>query len=60
MYAHSFGEGSTVQNEQGYYVGLETTPFSHNDRHNLSLNYRNDFHEYYTWNNLLVPVHKVG
>ena len=31
-----------------------------NDRHNLSLNYRNDFHEYYTWNNLLVPVHKVG
>ena len=29
MYAHSFGEGSTVQNEQGYYVGLETTPFSH-------------------------------
>lgn len=28
MYAHSFGEGSTVQNEQGYYVGLETTPFS--------------------------------
>ena len=29
MYAHSLGEGSTVQNEQGYYVGLETTPFSH-------------------------------
>ena len=29
MYAHYFGEGSTVQNEQGYYVGLETTPFSH-------------------------------
>ena len=29
MYAHSFGEGSTVQNERGYYVGLETTPFSH-------------------------------
>ena len=29
MYAHSFGEGSTVQIEQGYYVGLETTPFSH-------------------------------
>ena len=29
MYAHSFGEGSTVQNEQGYYVGLEKTPFSH-------------------------------
>ena len=29
MYAHSFGEGSTVQNEQGDYVGLETTPFSH-------------------------------
>lgn len=29
MYTHSFGEGSTVQNEQGYYVGLETTPFSH-------------------------------
>ena len=29
MYAHSFGEGSTVQNGQGYYVGLETTPFSH-------------------------------
>ena len=29
MFAHSFGEGSTTQNEQGYYVGLETTPFSH-------------------------------
>ena len=29
MYAHSFCEGSTFQNEQGYYVGLETTPFSH-------------------------------
>ena len=29
MYAHSFGEGSTVQNEQGYYLGLETSPFRH-------------------------------
>lgn len=29
MFAHSFGEGSTVQNEQGYYLGLETSPFQH-------------------------------
>ena len=29
MFAHSFGEGSTVQNEQGYYLGLETSPFRH-------------------------------
>lgn len=29
MFAHSFGEGSTVQNEQGYYVGLDTAPFRH-------------------------------
>ena len=27
MFAHSFGEGSTVQNEQGYYLGVETSPF---------------------------------
>ena len=29
MFAHSFGEGSAVQNEQGYYLGLETSPFRH-------------------------------
>ena len=29
MFTHSFGEGSTVQNEQGYYLGLETSPFRH-------------------------------
>lgn len=29
MFAHSFGEGSAVQNEQGYYIGVETTPFAH-------------------------------
>lgn len=29
MFAHSFGEGSTVQNEQGYYIGLQTAPFRH-------------------------------
>lgn len=29
MFAHSFGEGSAVQNEQGYYIGLQTTPFRH-------------------------------
>ena len=28
MFAHSFGEGSTTQNEQGYYFGLETSPFA--------------------------------
>ena len=28
MFAHSFGEGSTTQNEQGYYLGLETSPFA--------------------------------
>lgn len=28
MFARSFGEGSTVQNEQGYYLGLETAPFA--------------------------------
>lgn len=27
MFAHSFGEGSMVQNEQGYYLGVETSPF---------------------------------
>ena len=27
MFAHSFGEGSAVQNEQGYYLGVETSPF---------------------------------
>lgn len=27
MFAHSFGEGSTTQNEQGYYLGVETSPF---------------------------------
>ncbi|WP_294545275.1 helix-hairpin-helix domain-containing protein [uncultured Bacteroides sp.] len=29
MFAHSFGEGSTTQNEQGYYLGLETFPFAY-------------------------------
>ena len=29
MFAHSFGEGSAVQNEQGYYLGMETSPFRH-------------------------------
>lgn len=29
MFAHSFGEGSATQNEQGYYLGLETSPFAH-------------------------------
>lgn len=29
MFAHSFGEGSAVQNEQGYYFGVETSPFRH-------------------------------
>ncbi|WP_291592566.1 helix-hairpin-helix domain-containing protein [Bacteroides sp.] len=29
MFAHSFGEGSTTQNEQGYYLGLETSPFAY-------------------------------
>ncbi len=29
MFAHSFGEGTTVQNEQGYYLGVETSPFQH-------------------------------
>ena len=29
MFAHSFGEGSTTQNEQGYYIGLETSPFAY-------------------------------
>ena len=29
MFAHSFGEGSTAQNEQGYYLGVETSPFAH-------------------------------
>ena len=29
MFAHSFGEGSTVQNEHGYYLGLETSPFAY-------------------------------
>lgn len=29
MFAHSFGEGSTVQNEQGYYIGVDTSPFAH-------------------------------
>ena len=29
MFAHSFGEGSIAQNEQGYYLGLETSPFAH-------------------------------
>ena len=28
MFAHSFGEGSTTQNEQGYYIGMETSPFA--------------------------------
>lgn len=29
MFAHSFGEGSAVQNEQGYYLAVETSPFAH-------------------------------
>lgn len=29
MFAHSFEEGSTAQNEQGYYLGMETSPFAH-------------------------------
>lgn len=29
MFAHSFGEGSNVQNEHGYYLGIETSPFAH-------------------------------
>lgn len=29
MFAHSFGEGSTTQNEQGYYLGLEISPFAY-------------------------------
>ena len=29
MFAHSFGEGSAVQNEQGYYLVVETSPFRH-------------------------------
>ena len=29
MFAHSFGEGSTTQNEQGYYIGMETSPFAY-------------------------------
>lgn len=29
LFAHSFGEGSTTQNEQGYYLGVETSPFAH-------------------------------
>ena len=29
LFAHSFGEGSTVQNEQGCYLGVETSPFRH-------------------------------
>ena len=29
MFAHSFVEGSMAQNEQGYYLGLETSPFAH-------------------------------
>ncbi len=29
MFAHSFGEGSTTQNEQGYYLGMETSPFAY-------------------------------
>lgn len=27
MFSHSFGEGSTVQNEQGCYLGVQTNPF---------------------------------
>ena len=33
MFAHSFGEGSAVQNEQGYYLGMETSPFRHRHWH---------------------------
>jgi hypothetical protein len=29
MFARSFGQGSAVQNEQGYYIGVDTSPFSH-------------------------------
>ena len=29
MFAHSFGEGGSVQNEQGCYFGVNTSPFSH-------------------------------
>ena len=29
MFAHSFGEGSTVQNEQGTYLAVQTAPFAH-------------------------------
>ncbi|MEY8686005.1 helix-hairpin-helix domain-containing protein [Bacteroides sp. AN502(2024)] len=29
MFAHSFGEGSMTQNEQGCYIGLETSPFAY-------------------------------
>lgn len=28
MFAHSFGEGSTVQNENGYYLAAEVVPFA--------------------------------
>ena len=29
MFAHSFGEGSTVQNENGWYLAAEVAPISH-------------------------------
>lgn len=29
MFAHSFGEGSTVQNENGWYVAAEASPLAH-------------------------------
>lgn len=29
LFARSFGEGSATQNEQGYYVGVVTTPWAH-------------------------------
>lgn len=29
LFARSFGEGSTVQNEQGCYLGVETSPLAH-------------------------------
>ena len=29
MFARSFGEGSYVQNEQGYYAGIDVHPFAH-------------------------------
>lgn len=29
MFARSFGEGSSTQNEQGYYVGLSSAPLAH-------------------------------